>query len=233
MSASCMILFSSKQTKEKQNGDKGVGQMANTVFIKLRHRVQVKPEALVTLGQVAQIAATDGGLIRRLKAIPLYRVQPSDKNIVIIDMMQVVRAVLDVDDSLDVQMVGPSQTIVEVLYEKRRFSTVAFILVWLLLFVGSAMAIMNFHEDVSMQKVHRYLYEVMTGQSVDKPLLLQIPYSFGLGIGMVLFFNHWFRKRINEEPSPLEVEMFNHQQAIDQYVILHENKESMRQLDDA
>ncbi|KPC99373.1 hypothetical protein LR69_02359 [Geobacillus sp. BCO2] len=50
---------------------------------------------------------------------------------------------------------------------------------------------------------------------------------------MILFFNHWFRKRINEEPSPLEVEMFNYQQSIDQYVILHENKESLRPLDDA
>lgn len=228
-----MILLSAKQTKEKQNGDKGVKQMATTVFIKPRHRVQVKPGAVVTLGEVAQMTGGDGGLIRRLKAIPLYRIQPSDKNIVIIDMMHIVRAVLDADPSLDVQMVGPSQTIVEVVYEKRRFSMASFLLVWLLLFVGSAMAIMNFHEDVSMQQAHRHLYQMMTGQSVDKPLLLQIPYSLGLGIGMILFFNHWFRKRINEEPSPLEVEMFNYQQAIDQYVILHENKESMRHLDDA
>lgn len=49
---------------------------------------------------------------------------------------------------------------------------------------------------------------------------------------MILFFNYVFRKRINEEPSPLEVEMFNYQQSIDQYVILHENKESMRKIDD-
>ncbi len=228
-----MIHVSANQTKEKQNGDKGVKQMANTVFIKPRHRVQVKPGAVVTLGQAAQIAAPDGGLIRRLKTIPLYRIQPSDKNIVIIDMMQMIRAVLDVDSSLDLQMIGPSQTIIEVVYEKRKFSSASFVLVWLLLFVGSAMAIMNFHEDVSMQQVHRHLYEMMTGQAVDKPLLLQIPYSLGLGIGMILFFNHWFRKRINEEPSPLEVEMFNYQQSIDQYVILHENKESLRPLDDA
>ncbi|BBW95733.1 stage V sporulation protein AA [Geobacillus sp. FSL W8-0032] len=207
--------------------------MANTVFIKPRHRVQVEPGAAVTLGQAAQIAAADGELVERLRAVPLYRVQPSDKTIVIIDMMQMVKAVLDVDESLDVQMVGPSQTIVEVVYEKRKVPFVVFLLVWLLLFVGSAMAIMNFHEDVSMQRVHRHLYEMITGQTVDKPLLLQIPYSLGLGIGMILFFNHWFRKRINEEPSPLEVEMFNYQQAIDQYVILHENKESMRHLDDA
>ena len=35
---------------------------------------------------------------------------------------------------------------------------------------------------------------------------------------MILFFNHVFKKRLNEEPSPLEVEMFNYQQDIDNYV---------------
>ena len=206
--------------------------MGETVFIKLRHRVQVKPNAAITVGDVAQVMATDSGMAKQLQTIPLYQIQPSDKNIVIIDVMKVVRAVLQADRSLDVQTVGPSQTIIEVVYEKRRFSTAYFLLIWLLLFVGSAMAIMNFHEDVSMQQVHQHLYEIITGKKVDKPLLLQIAYSLGLGIGMILFFNYVFRKRINEEPSPLEVEMFNYQQSIDQYVILHENKESMRKIDD-
>ena len=57
--------------------------------------------------------------------------------------------------------------------------------------------------------------------------MFQIPYSFGLGLGMIFFFNHVFKKRLNEEPSPLEVEMFNYQQDLDRYVIMHENKESM------
>ena len=55
----------------------------------------------------------------------------------------------------------------------------------------------------------------------------KFPIRIGLGLGMILFFNHVFKKRLNEEPSPLEVEMFNYQQDLDQYVIMHENKESM------
>jgi stage V sporulation protein AA len=49
---------------------------------------------------------------------------------------------------------------------------------------------------------------------------------------MILFFNHFFQKRFNEEPSPLEVEMFNYQMDLDNYVIIHENKESMKNLVD-
>ncbi|RAK22247.1 stage V sporulation protein AA [Anoxybacillus vitaminiphilus] len=206
--------------------------MEKTVFIRLRNRVQVHPNADVCIGDIAQMIINDPELIEKLKKIRIYQIKASDKNIVIIDMMKVVEAILDFDSSLDIQTIGPAQTIIEVVYKKRNLTNLYFALIWLLLFIGSALAIMNFHEDVSMQKVHQRLYTIITGEKADKPLLFQIPYSIGLGIGMILFFNHVFRKRINEEPSPLEVEMFNYQQAIDQYVIVNENKESMRRIHD-
>jgi len=48
---------------------------------------------------------------------------------------------------------------------------------------------------------------------------------------MVIFFNHAFKKKFNEEPSPLEVEIFNYQQDIDHYILLNENKENMKHFD--
>ncbi|ANB59180.1 stage V sporulation protein AA [Anoxybacteroides amylolyticum] len=200
--------------------------------MKLRHRVQVKPHELVVVGDVAQMIATDDQLLKKIKQLPIYQIQPHDKNIVIIDVMKVIDTIVRTEKTVDVQTIGPAQTIVEVVYEKKRVPFLSFLLVWLLLFIGSALAIMNFHEDVSMKEMHQHLYTMITGEKTQKPLLFQIPYSLGLGIGMILFFNHLFRKRLNEEPSPLEVEMFNYQQSLDQYVILHENKESMKRIDD-
>jgi stage V sporulation protein AA len=101
-------------------------------------------------------------------------------------------------------------------------SVVAIALVWLLLFIGSGLAIMNFHADVSMLEVHRRIYELITGKSEPFPLILQIPYSFGIGLGMIVFFNHLFKKKFNEEPSPLEVEMFMYQESVNHYVITEE-----------
>jgi stage V sporulation protein AA len=92
---------------------------------------------------------------------------------------------------------------------------------------------MNFHEDVSMQAVHQKIYYLITGKTNEYPLLLQVPYSIGLGLGMVLFFNHLFRKKFNEEPSPLDVEMFNYQQDLDQYVVVNELKESEKKQHDS
>ena len=204
--------------------------MKETIFLKMRHRVQVRPHATVRVGDVAQVVANKR--IDDILQVPIYTVQKKERNIVIIDVMHVMKALMAVVSHDDIQPLGPSQTIVEVVYEKKRWGYLYVPIVWLLLFVGSGLTIMNFHEDVSMQQVQQRLYRVITGEQVEKPLWFQIPYSLGIGLGMILFFNHFFKKRINEEPSPLEVEMFQYQQSLDQYVIMHENKEAMRRVDD-
>jgi stage V sporulation protein AA len=203
-----------------------VNKLEKTVYIRLRHRVFIQPNDKIFLKDIAQIIAEDT-LHNQIGDRVLYQADAKDRNIIIIDVMHVVEEIKKFDSMIDVQIIGPSQTIIEVVYKKRKISPILFLIIWFLLFFGSMLTIMNFHEDVSMQDAHQRLYKIITGKSVDKPLMFQIPYSFGLGLGMILFFNHVFKKRLNEEPSPLEVEMFNYQQDLDRYVVMHENKESM------
>lgn len=210
-----------------------VNLMEKTVYIRMRHRVQVHPKDTVYLHNLAQIIGNIE-IYNELKDLPIYYVSENDSsnNIIIIDVMQVIRKITKADEDVEVQTIGPSQTIIEVVFKKKGVSIPLFLLIWFLLFFGSALAIMNFHEDVSMHEVHERLYTIITGKVEEKPLLFQIPYSVGLGLGMIIFFNHVFRKRLNEEPSPLEIEMFNYQQNLDQYVIMNENKESITRLHD-
>lgn len=170
--------------------------------------------------------------MQKLRKMPIYHVSKKDRHIVVLDIMHVVKTIKKTWPDIDIQTVGGSEAIVEIDTGKRQLSPVLFVFVWLLLFVGAALAIMNFHEDVSMRLVHIRLYEMITGNTVEHPYLLQIPYSFGLGFGMILFFNHVFKKRLNEEPSPLEVEMFKYQLDLDHYVALNENKETLKDIHD-
>ncbi len=200
------------------------------IYIRMRNRVQVKQNQQVKIKDVARIIGA-GEKLKMVEEQILHKVTSEDKNIIIIDLTQMIENIQSIDPSLEIQTFGPSQTIIEVIYEKKKVSILSFIAVWLLLFFGAMMTIMNFHVDVSMGEVHQKLFTIITGKVDEKPLLIQVPYSIGLGLGMILFFNHFFKKRFNEEPSPLEIEMFNYQQDLDQYVILNENKESVRHLD--
>lgn len=215
----------------KTNFWRGARVKDKIVYLRMRHRVQATPSQLVKIGDIAQIVAS-GDVRTMVGALPIHQVESKDKKLIVIDIMKVIRAINVSFPSIEVQTMGVAQTIVEVYFHKPKFRPLLFVSVWILLFVGAGLAIMNFHEDVSMQEVHQRLHKIITGEENPKPLLLQIPYSIGLGLGMILFFNHLFKKRINEEPSPLEVEMFNYQQDLDHYVSIHENKESETKLDD-
>ncbi|MFJ5715667.1 stage V sporulation protein AA [Neobacillus sp. NPDC093127] len=205
--------------------------MEKTIYIRMRNRVQSKPEEKVLLKDVAQIIAPEA-VLSNLKSMMVHQLTETDRNIVIIDVMKVINMISTRFGELEIQTIGPAQTIIEVTYKKKGVSIPFFLLIWFLLFFGSAMAIMNFHDDVSMRSVQEKIYTIITGKKEAKPFLFQIPYSLGLGLGMILFFNHVFKKRLNEEPSPLEVEMFNYQMDLDNYVIIHENKESMKKTND-
>ncbi|CRG01210.1 stage V sporulation protein AA [Bacillus thuringiensis] len=197
----------------------------------MRNRLKVSPTYEVKLGDVAQLAG-DSSVVELLQNEIVYKITAHDKTHVVIDVMKVIEIIQQKASHLQINLLGSGQTLVEIIYEKKKAHPIFFGLVWLLLFIGAALAIIYFHEDVSMQQVHQRLYYMITGEFNAQPLLFQIPYSLGLGLGMVLFFNHVFQKRINEEPSPLEVEMFQYQQSLDQYVIVNENKDNMKQLTD-
>lgn len=208
-----------------------VNVLEETIYIRMRNRVQTPPEEKVLLKDIAQVIAPDE-VLSHLQTMMIHQLTDADQNIVIIDVMKVIHILKREFGEMEVQTIGPAQTIIEVTYKKKRVFIPYFLLIWFLLFFGSAMAIMNFHDDVSMKSVQEKLYTIITGKKEAKPLLFQIPYSIGLGLGMILFFNHVFKKRINEEPSPLEVEMFNYQMDLDNYVIIHENKESIKKIND-
>jgi stage V sporulation protein AA len=209
----------------------GSDVLEKTIYIRMRNRVQVPPEGKVLLKDAAQMIATEE-VLHDLQSMEIYQLKKEDGNIVVIDIMKVIRLITARFEDVEVQTIGPAQTIIEVVAKKKGVSIPFFLLIWFLLFFGSAMTLMNFHDDVSMKSVQEKIYTIITGKKEAKPLLFQIPYSIGLGLGMILFFNHVFKKRINDEPSPLEVEMFNYQMDLDNYVILHENKESMKRVHD-
>ena len=45
------------------------------------------------------------------------------------------------------------------------------------------------------------------GKEADGFTILEVAYSLGLAVGIILFFNHVGGRRITKDPTPIEVEM--------------------------
>ena len=197
--------------------------MEKIVYIRFKKSIQVEGLKEIKLKDIALIS-TKSKKKSALEQTKIYQITKKDHNIIIIDSFFVIDYLNKVNEDLEFQSIGPSQTIIRVEQSKQKPPILIVAGVWLILFIGTAMTIMNFHYDVSMQEVQQKLHYLLTGKENKFPLWIQIPYSLGLGVGMLLFLNHWFKKKINEEPSPLEVELFNYQQDLDKYITHYENQ---------
>ncbi|WP_042223538.1 stage V sporulation protein AA [Oceanobacillus manasiensis] len=197
--------------------------MSEIVYLRMKKHLEVTSLMELKLKDIVYISAKPV-LKKKLEPVSIYRLSKNDQSIVIIDGFVIIDHLSRLFKDMEFQLIGPNQTIVRIIKKSKSPSILFATIVWLILFIGTAMTLMNFHYDVSMQEVQQKLHFLLTGEENEYPLWIQIPYSLGLGLGMLLFFNHWFNRRFNEEPSPLEVEIHKYQQDLDNYVIQYESE---------
>lgn len=101
--------------------------MNKTVYVRLKHRIQAKPNERITLNKIAKIIA-DEALISKMGDQIIHQIQSKDKTYVVIDVINVIEKIQSIDPSLDVQPVGPTQTIVEIQNHRKKFAPVLFFL---------------------------------------------------------------------------------------------------------
>ncbi|SDG22209.1 stage V sporulation protein AA [Fontibacillus panacisegetis] len=196
---------------------------ASYVYLRLCKQVAIPLGSLIRLKDIAHVLA-EPQIEHKLLDIVMDRPECSDGNLIVIDMLQVIAKIKELFPDVQVEIIGEAHVLVEMIAEKKKPSVILFIAVWLLLFFGAALTIMNFHADVSMPAVQIRIVEMITGEKDEHPYLFQAAYSIGIGLGMIVFFNHLFKKKWNEEPTPLEVEMYLYQENLNQYVIAEEFK---------
>ncbi len=189
--------------------------------MRFHKKVKIQKGEGIRLSQIAHMIVDDEHE-SALHAILIAQANEIEGTHQLIDIIHIITKIKEKFPSIQIEHFGEPHVLVEIQTRTRKPHLLLILPVWLILFIGSGLAIMNFHTDVSMVEVHQRLYELLTGNQDDTPRMIQVPYSIGIGLGMILFFNHIYKKKINEEPSPLELEMYTYQESIRQYVVAEE-----------
>ena len=95
------------------------------IYIRMRNRVQVKQNQTVKIKDIARIIGKDE-TVKQLEEKSLLTVKKEDQNIIIIDLVQMIETIQAIDQSLEIQTFGPAQTIIEVVYDKKKVSFISF-----------------------------------------------------------------------------------------------------------
>ena len=181
--------------------------MQQTVYVKAAGDCVVYDKNII-FGDVLKIECTNIGMLRAIKQMELY--QFNHEHAVVFSILKVIERIHQDYPNVDVVNCGESDFIVE--YQKSTVKSsvverLKLIAVSVIVFFGSAFTIMTFHNDVGIQEVFQMFYEQLMGE--EKPLVteLEISYSVGLAVGIIVFFNHFSKKKITKDPTPIEVEM--------------------------
>ena len=83
---------------------------------------------------------------------------------------------------------------------------------------------MAFNNDIGVTTLFSQLYETFTGKKSNGFTILELSYSIGVGLGILIFFHHFAKKKGGTDPTPLEVEMRTYEDEIDTTIIESGNR---------
>lgn len=162
----------------------------------------------VKLSDVLKVECINIGVLRTVKQMDLYRF--NHEHAVAFSILKVIERIHKDYPNLEVVNCGETDFIVE--YQKDTMKNawiekIKLILISVIVFFGSAFTIMTFHIDIGIQKTFARFYEQLMGETKPTVTELEISYSIGLAVGIIIFFNHLSKKKLSKDPTPMEMEM--------------------------
>ena len=195
------------------------------VYVKTKRFVQVVRDD-VQLRDLAEVRCRDTDIEKQVNRILVHHFPESstgkDGNRIVISALVFVRLIEELYPEAHVELSGEPSTLVQRIPGKpeNMFSIgVKIVLVCLISFFGTAFTIMAYHNDIGIVMLFREVYHIFMGYYPEGPNVLETSYSIGLGLGIILFYNHIGKRKLTKDPTPIEVAMYQYEQDVDYALI--------------
>ena len=195
--------------------------MADTVYLKIGKSIEVEKNH-VTLGDVASIFSTKADITAKISTIKIVNMTGQRRKRYVISILPVIEEIHRMYPTVQVENLGEIDFVVEQKSNKNNQKVLEWtktILVWTILFLGSAFAIMSFNNDVSIDKMFKDFYEKLAGSTSSGFTVLEISYSIGIFVGISVFYNHFGPHKLSTDPTPMEVEMRQYEDDINMTLV--------------
>lgn len=197
-----------------------------TVYLNLREITEVHDKN-VCVKDVGDIYCSDRNIQNKCNAARVKAIHEDKSRRYVESALDVIRLLESLDPSIQVNNVGKVEYIID--YQppaksKHLWEWTKTIFVCIICFCGAAFAIMTFNNDVNVKDVFDEIYLLITGTESTGFTILELSYSIGLTIGIVAFFNHFSRWKLNTDPTPLEVEMRLYEDNISKTLIQNDGR---------
>lgn len=197
-----------------------------TLYLKLNEISEVH-EKSVYLKDVAQLYCDDKPTLNRCQALKIKTIHEEKDKRYVENVLDVIQKIREMDVSIQVNNLGETDFIID--YQKSK--SPKYLWQWaktwfvcIVCFFGAAFAIMTFNNDASVSDVFKEVYKIVIGQESEGFTILELSYSIGLMLGIVIFFNHFSVWKLSTDPTPLEVEMRLYEDNISKTLIQNDGR---------
>ena len=202
------------------------------IFIKPKKKISVIGKKAVLLKDAADIYCQDGKNLDIGNTV-VFNIPEDKKRSYVLSSIDIIRVIGDKLPNATINNIGEMDTLVEYAPKAKKPNTVwnwiktAFVTVTL--FGGSMVAIMSFHSDAQITDVFSTMYHLVFGVWTDITYVIFIPYSIGLAVGIIVFYNHFMGRKLSDDPTPIEVQMSTYEKETADSVIDNLNKEKQNE----
>ncbi len=191
------------------------------VYLKVNSITQVHHKEIL-LKDVASLFCSDQKILERCQSLPIFKVKDNKEKRYVQDVMPIIQKITQLGQGIQVVNLGETDFILDyrpLAPPKLFWQWMKTIFVCIVCFFGAAFAIMTFNNDVDVPALFSDLYQLVTGKESSGFTILEASYSFGLSAGIIVFFNHFAKWKLNADPTPLEVEMRTYEEDISRTLI--------------
>ena len=180
-----------------------------TLYIKGDRNVEVT-EQDVFLKDIVSMECSDKKFLPKLQTVKILKLHGNREQRYVVSVLEIIACIHAAYPEVEVQNLGEADIIVT--YENQKtppyvWHILKVTAVAAIIFFGSAFSIMAFNNDVGGTKLFGQIYELVMGKQSDGFTVLEVAYSIGLTFGILIFFNHFGKKRFTVDPTPMEVQM--------------------------
>ncbi len=135
---------------------------------------------------------------------------PYEEKRCVVSVLKIIELIEDTCPDVTVESLGETEVLIErinVDTHKGWQQALKAFFIALISFCGTAFTIMAYHNDIGIADVFTRIHQIVMGSEPEGVSALEIAYSVGLSLGIIVFFNHVGGRRLTKDPTPIEVEM--------------------------
>ncbi len=202
--------------------------MANiNVYLKAEQNVEMtEPEVFVK--DIAKVYTSDVHVAARIKAMKVYTFHQGEQKRQVVSILKLIEMIEAACPGVTINSLGEADTLIEWIQVNKQNKPLQIFKIFIaggVSFFGTAFTIMAFHNDIGINKVFGKVYEMVMGQPSNGYTILEISYSIGLALGIIVFFNHIGGRRITKDPTPIEVAMRNYEEDVNKALVATSDRE--------